>query len=122
MLMAQVLRLGEEIGEWYDEPSPVEMADIFIVLAQIVELCNLWDGISEKPVVYPGDTFVSVYGNLCRHMRLQDRPNIKQDVKCMFALCAVGESVIRRKLDKDEKRGRLHGETYGDDTWPDEEV
>lgn len=138
VVTAQFLRLVEEAGEFQDayvkkdtgglDKALDELADMAVVLAQFVELTRLTVGALESVErnrsareAAHGDSLVMQMGRLARAMRYakdSDYSNCWEPllsilfrVEDMASKFCVGDfnQVILSKLEKDEKRGRLHG-------------
>lgn len=119
-LMAQFVRLVEEVGEWEESQGVSELADVVIVCAQIAYLLGL--ELYEDVFIFAPATdgnLPALLGALARGLRKNDATMIATALSCLIGE-AVGAAkarkiydlrlVIMAKLNADEKRGFLHGE------------
>lgn len=128
-LMAQMIRLGEEIGEYREvvraslnkRATHIELVDVFIVLAQLYWLTG---GAVDTMVYtanhmrYAGTTLEIEFGQLCRAVRKanSDFRDIQTRLLRMASLCMKVmeqgggdfEREVRGKLVSDEARGVRH--------------
>lgn len=125
-LMAQFLRLVEEIGEWEEAHPPEtaigELADVYIVLCQIAHLLDMAD--SAVDGIQPaGPASVEDVGELrnklARALRAHDdgwhlraQFATKQLLAQVLSWAAWAKvdfpATVRTKLAADEQRGQLH--------------
>lgn len=120
-LMAQLVRLGEEIGEFEEAKSKaeavLELADVVIVCAQIAWLLGI--GLNES--IFRASALDAslpmAFGTLCRGLRKNDPTMIDVSLRLLVASsvalareneCADLCAVIETKLSVDERRGWMH--------------
>lgn len=129
-IMAQMLRLGEEIGEVMNarhkrQPKPeqaVEVADVYIVVCQLAWLTGLPGAMQLGRMAMPGTTLSIEYGELCRAVRkwdgsLANATGVHYALMRLAGLCytmseqagAKLEDTVTAKLTTDETRGYQHG-------------
>lgn len=120
-VMAQLVRLGEEIGEFEEAKTKLqlvsELADVVIVVAQLAWLLgvDLNESIFKTSAL---DASLSMaYGTLCRGLRKGDATMIDVSLRLLVASCAALarenecddlRPAIEAKLTADEKRGWMH--------------
>ncbi len=131
VLMAEVVALGEEIGEFTEamrrndgDGARVELADCMVALVSIAHLCafpvpalGVRRGQAQAPIVV-------AYGELCRSLRYaRDLPErvagiheaIRRLADSIWTQAGQPRSacdlpaMMRRKLAADAERGHLHG-------------
>lgn len=128
-IMAQVLRLGEEIGEVMSArhkraPKPeqaTEIADVYIVVCQLAWLTGLPGAMKLGRMAMPGTTLSIEYGELCRAVRkwdgsLGNATGVHYALMRLAGLCytmseqagAKLEDTVTAKLRTDETRGYQH--------------
>lgn len=121
-VMAQLVRLGEEIGEFEEAKTKVqavsELADVVIVCAQLAWLLGIGLNESIFRTSALDASLPMAYGTLCRGLRKNDETMIDVSLRLLVASCAalarenecndLGPA-IEAKLAADEKRGWMHG-------------
>ena len=129
-IMAQLIRLGEEIGEVMSarhkraarEAQAVEVADVYIVVCQIAWLTGLPGAMQLGRMAMPGTTLSIEYGELCRALRKWDgslcnATGVHYALMRLAGLCYIMvdqcgqrlETLVDGKLAQDELRGYQHG-------------
>lgn len=127
-VMAQFLRLVEEVGEYRYASSlysfgsiESELADIMIVLCQLAWAYGVEPVLLlRKPVEFGRgrQTWATRLEWLARHMRKNDLDNVRSAIRGIAIQCNEEaaylkidlQKAIGAKLKADEQRGRLHGE------------
>lgn len=134
-IMAQVLRLAEEVGEVHDarrkrlskDEQATEVADVYIVVCQIAWLTGLPGEMQLGRLAMPGTNMTIELGALTRALRkwtgeLADAAAVHYALMRFAGLCYImsdqcGVNLDERvaaKLGADEKRGYQHGDTNGE--------
>lgn len=128
-IMAQLLRLGEEVGEVMSarrkraakEAQAVEVADVYIVVCQIAWLAGLPGAMQLGRMAMSGTTLAIEYGELCRALRKWDGSmanvtGVHYSLMRLAGLCYIMvdqcgqrlEALVDNKLAQDELRGYQH--------------